>query len=72
MRDEERRRRYARVVIPYRKRFGEIPAALLNAGDGVDLYLDLMEEALAGRRGKITEADLGYPSGSDTSKSSLT
>lgn len=63
--DEEKRRRYARVVERYRKRFGEVPPELMHAGEAVELYLDLMEEALAGRRGRITGADLGYPPGSD-------
>lgn len=65
MTEESRESRYARIVKAYRKRFGELPPRLLTAGEGVDLYLDLMEQAIAGKRGRVTEADLGYPPGAD-------
>lgn len=57
--------RYNRIVKTYRKRFGEVPPMLFNTGDALELYLDLMEQAIEGKRGRVSEADLGYPSGAD-------
>lgn len=57
--------RYSRVVREYKKRFGELPPMLFNAGPALDLCLDLMEQAIQGKRGKVTDSDLGYPPGAD-------
>lgn len=62
---ESKEDRYARVVKAYQRKFGDLPPRLLTAGEGIDLYLDLMEQAVAGKRGRVSEADLGYPPGAD-------
>ncbi len=63
MKIESKQDRYARVTRAYQKRFGELPSNLLSTGSVLPLCLDLMEEAFAGKRGRVTEADLGYISG---------
>lgn len=57
--------RYSRVVRAYKKRFGELPSMLFNTGPAIDLCLDLMEQAIQGKRGRVTNSDLGYPPGAD-------
>ncbi|WP_028584163.1 hypothetical protein [Desulfogranum mediterraneum] len=65
MKQEEREQRYARVTRAYYQRFGELPPMLRDAGPALELCLELMEQALAGKRGRVTEADLNYPPGAD-------
>jgi hypothetical protein len=57
--------RYSRVVREYEKHFGELPKILFTCGEGLELCLDLMEQAIQGKRGKVSEVDFGYPPGAD-------
>lgn len=65
MTDTQAEDRYSRVVREYSQRFGELPPILFHSGPALELCLDLMEQALQGKRGKVSLADLGYPPGSD-------
>lgn len=62
---EQENRRHAEVIQRYRERFGDLPPSLYSAGPALPLYIELMEQALQGKRPKITESDLGYPPGAD-------
>jgi|GEM_PF-3452816 len=62
---EAKDQRYSKITRQYKKQFGELPPGLFNCGPAVDLYLDLMEQAIAGKRSKISLMDLGYPQGAD-------
>ncbi len=57
--------KYADIVRRYKARFGELPQDLYNAGPALPLYLELMEQALQGKRGPVSEADLGYLPGQE-------
>jgi hypothetical protein len=59
--------RYTYITREYQKKFGELPTMLFRTGPAVALCLDLMEQAVQGKRGKVSESDLGYPPGSDVS-----
>jgi hypothetical protein len=67
MKSDHSQERYARITREYQKKFGELPSMLFRSGPAVSLCLDLMEQALQGKRGKVSEADFGYPPGSDIS-----
>lgn len=62
---ESKDQRYSRITKQYKKQFGELPSGLFHSGPAVEIYLDLMEQAIAGKRGKISAQDLGYPQGAD-------
>ncbi len=55
----EQKERYAVITRKYKEKFGELPPMLFNTGPGLRLCLDLMEQAIAGKRGKRSEQDLG-------------
>ncbi|MCP3890034.1 MAG: hypothetical protein GY702_14360 [Desulfobulbaceae bacterium] len=57
--------RYAVISRKYKEKFGELPPMLFRTGPALTLCLDLMEQAIQGKRGKVSEADFGYPPGSD-------